>query len=143
MLFPHDERGTQLVEMPVTSLTTTNTRTGELEQSTIPHPELLMDMVAEGQLHDVCSHKVVDSLEGMTKKFTTPYVVFYGSKSRTGEAFPINKTIRQIQGSRFQESKAWRGDVIAVKYEAHSFTRIVDCNSSDFPLLRNWFINAA
>lgn len=81
---------------------------------------------------------LVEALEGMNKKFTNPYIVYYPTVSRDGMPFPINKCIRDLQGSHFDERVAWRGNVIIAKYRDHPFVSMMDASMADFPILKNF-----
>lgn len=64
--------------------------------------------------------------------------------SRTGAQFPFNKAIREIQGSSFTESNAWRGNVVVAKYRgggSDPFKFLMDISMADFPILKNYFLN--
>jgi hypothetical protein len=80
----------------------------------------------------------VEALDGMNKKFTTPYVIFYPVISRDGMPFPINKCIREIQGAAFKEEWAWRGNIVIAKYRDDRFSAMTDASMADFPLLKNY-----
>lgn len=80
----------------------------------------------------------------MTKTFANPYIIFYPVISRTGASFPVNKTIREVQGSSFNEDKAWRGDIVVAKYRSGGqdpFLSMIDISMADFPLLKNYLLN--
>lgn len=64
--------------------------------------------------------------------------------SRTGAPFPINRAIREIQGSSFNESNAWRGNVVIAKYRgggSDPFMSLIDISMADFPILKNYLLN--
>ncbi len=80
----------------------------------------------------------------MTKTFANPYIIFYPVISRTGTSFPVNRTIREIQGNSFNEEKAWRGNIVVAKYRSGGtdpFLSMIDISMADFPLLKNYFLN--
>ncbi|KAF7354946.1 hypothetical protein MSAN_01409600 [Mycena sanguinolenta] len=112
----------------------------------MPHPEAHMDFIAESSgLGGAKPWKyfIVDSLDMMNKKFTHPYIVYYPTVSRDGMPFPINKSIRDIQGPDFQEKYAWRvsqGNIIIGKFRDHDqpFTSMMDASMADFPILKNF-----
>ncbi|KAJ7442235.1 hypothetical protein B0H11DRAFT_1663868, partial [Mycena galericulata] len=83
---------------------------------------------------------IVCSLEGMTKRFAHPYVVYYPLKSREGLPFSINENIRGIQGSRFQSHLAWKGDIIVGKCmdQSEPFSSMTSVSMADFPILKNF-----
>jgi len=77
----------------------------------------------------------------MKQRFTDPYVVFYPTISRDGMPFPVNKCIREIQGKSFREESAWRGNVVVAKYRDSPFSSLVNGSISDFPIVKNFFLN--
>lgn len=87
-----------------------------------------------------CLHltQIIDMLDGMTKKFDKPYIVFYPTVSRDGMPFPINKFVRDTQGRHYQESRAWRGNLLVAKYQDAQFSSMMDASIADFPLIKNW-----
>ena len=91
-----------------------------------------------------CATQVIDILDGMTKKLSTPYVIFYPAVSRDGMPFPINKYVREdIQGERpgfFQEARAWRGNLVVAKYCDQNFSGMMNATMADFPLVKNWLL---
>lgn len=74
----------------------------------------------------------------MTKKFTTPYIVFYPMLSRDGMPFPINKFLREAQGRNYQETKAWRGNIVVAKYRDLEYSGMANMSMADFPLVKNY-----
>jgi len=54
--------------------------------------------------------------------------------------FPINKCIREIQGKKYIESAAWRGDIVIAKYRESPFSSMIDATMADFPLLKNYLM---
>lgn len=80
----------------------------------------------------------MEALDGMNKKFTTPYIIFYPTVSRDGMPFPINKCVREIQGRFYREALAWRGNVIVAKYKDTDYTSMVDVSMADFPIVKNY-----
>lgn len=85
--------------------------------------------------------QLVESLDGMTKKFARPYIIFYPIFSRTGAPFPINKAIREIQGRNYREETAWRGNILVAKYRGEGtdpFASMIDISMADFPILKNY-----
>lgn len=77
-------------------------------------------------------------LDGMNKKFTSPYVIFYPVLSRDGMPFPINKCLREIQGPNFREAIAWRGNLIIAKCRDEQLSAFMDASMADFPILKNY-----
>lgn len=76
----------------------------------------------------------------MKRGLKTPYILFYPTISRDGMPFPINRSIRDIQGSNFREEHAWRGNIVVVKYCGDPFSTMMDMTMADFPLLKNYFL---
>lgn len=74
----------------------------------------------------------------MIRKFTNPYIIFYPIVSRDGMEFPINKSIRDIQGRGFKEEVAWRGNILIAKYRDNPFSSMMDASMADFPILKNY-----
>jgi hypothetical protein len=84
--------------------------------------------------------QLVEALDGMNRKFASPYIIFYPVVSRDGMPFPINKAIQEIQGHAFQESVAWRGNIVVAKYRENPFTSMIDASMADFPILKNYLL---
>lgn len=82
--------------------------------------------------------QVIESLDWMTKKFSTPYIVFYPMLSRDGMPFPINKFLREAQGRNYQETKAWRGNIVVAKYRDLEYSGMANMSMADFPLVKNY-----
>jgi len=76
----------------------------------------------------------------MNRKFANPYIIFYPTVSRDGMQFPINKTLRDIQGRAYKEEYAWRGNIVVAKYRDNPFTSMIDASMADFPILKNYFL---
>lgn len=159
ILFPADERPPHLVSLMTSPLTTPlNNPPEPYRCGRMPHPEMYIDYIAEGlgprswrfQVRDLvsqCIHpltlpstprQVIELLEGMTKKFATPFIIFYPIVSRDGMPFPINKCIKEIQGDKFHEAKGWRGNVVVAKYRDQEYTSMMDATMADFPIVKNW-----
>lgn len=143
ILFPSDDRAPHLVSL-MTSVQT-GYMPGQASQSSqvalpskVPHPEMYMDYIAEGIGSRAWQYHPVEALDGMNKKFTTPYVIFYPVVSRDGMPFPVNKCIREIQGAAFKEGAAWRGNIVIAKYRDDRFSNMTDASMADFPLLKNY-----
>ncbi|GJE84761.1 hypothetical protein PsYK624_008370 [Phanerochaete sordida] len=140
ILFPSDDRNPHLVSLATSPVNTHGVpavaepfRCGRM-----PHPEVFMDYIAEGLGAQSWAYKVVDILDGMTKKFPTPYIIFYPTVSRDGMAFPVNKFIREVQGREFLEAKAWRGNVVVAKYRDLDYSDMTNASMADFPIVKNW-----
>lgn len=85
--------------------------------------------------------QLADSLEGMTRPFPNPYIIFFPVLPRHGTTLPVNKTIREIQGRSFSEHDAWRGNVVIAKYRGGGndpFANMMDISMADFPILKNY-----
>jgi len=77
----------------------------------------------------------------MNRKFANPYIIFYPVVSRDGMPFPINKTLRDIQGRAYKEEFAWRGNIVVAKYRGETpFSTMIDASMADFPILKNYFL---
>ncbi|KXN86309.1 hypothetical protein AN958_10171 [Leucoagaricus sp. SymC.cos] len=139
ILFPSDGRPPTVVSL-MTSPVPYSPHHGTYGNSTsrIPHPEVYMDYVRPSFL--LLAWQLIESLDGMNKKFTSPYVVFYPTVSRDGMPFPINKCIRDIQGSAFREEMAWRGNIVVGKYTGHPFSNLINASMADYPIVKNYFM---
>jgi len=84
--------------------------------------------------------QLIESLVGMNKKFSSPYIVFFPTVSRDGMPFSINKCIRDLQGAAFREEMAWRGNIIAGKYTEHPFSSLTNASMADYPIIKNYFM---
>lgn len=85
--------------------------------------------------------QLVEALDCMNRKFACPYIIFYPVVSRDGMPFPINRAIRDIQGRRFNEDNAWRGNVLVAKYHDNPFSSLMDASMADFPILKNYLLS--
>jgi len=99
-----------------------------------------MDYIAEGVGSRAWLYHPVEALDGMNRKFTTPYLIFYPVVSRDGMPFPINKCIREIQGTNYKEEVAWRGNIVIAKYQDDLFSTMMDASMADFPLVKNYLL---
>ncbi|KAG6919323.1 hypothetical protein DXG01_007456 [Tephrocybe rancida] len=85
--------------------------------------------------------QLVEALDGMNRKFSNPYIIFYPTISRDGMPFPVNKSIREIQGHAYKEETAWRGNIVIAKYrDGNPFSSMMDASMADFAILRNWLL---
>ena len=82
--------------------------------------------------------QLVEALDGMVKKFPTPYIIFYPFVSRDGMPFPVNKCIREIQGHVFDESRPWCGNLVVAKYRDTDYSAMTDASMADFPIIKNY-----
>ncbi|KAF8211557.1 hypothetical protein K438DRAFT_1568554 [Mycena galopus ATCC 62051] len=143
IFFPTDGRPPSVVQL-MTSHGLSPTHYGSNPGPRMPHPEAHMDFIAEPSgLGGAKPWKyfIIDSLDGMNKKFSHPYIVYYPTVSRDGMPFPINKSIRDIQGPDFNEKYAWRGNIIIGKFRDHNnqpFASMMDASMADFPILKNF-----
>lgn len=74
----------------------------------------------------------------MNKNFEEPYIIFFPVVSRDGLPFPVNKFIKDLQGSSFSESTAWRGNVVVAKYRNQQYSAMRNISMADFPLVKNY-----
>ena len=74
----------------------------------------------------------------MTRKFATPYIIFYPMVATDGLPFPINRFVREIQQGRFREQFAWRGDLVVVKYKDSEYKEMYSISMADFPIIKNY-----
>ncbi|KZT13107.1 uncharacterized protein LAESUDRAFT_690288 [Laetiporus sulphureus 93-53] len=139
ILFPADERPPHLVALMTSPLTMAISNPPEPYRcGRIPHPEMYMEYIAEGLGPRSWRFQVVEQLEHMSRKFSTPYILFYPIVSRDGMPFPVNKCIREIQGQTFNEANAWCGNIIIAKYRDQSYSTMMHATMADFPILKNW-----
>ncbi|KAI0055684.1 hypothetical protein BV25DRAFT_1873060 [Artomyces pyxidatus] len=104
----------------------------------VPHPEVYMDFLAENLRLRAWRHQLVEALDGMNKKFTCPYIIFFPVISHDGMPFPINRIIQEMQGSMFVKEYAWRGDIVVAKYSDGHFSQITNASMADYPILKNY-----
>ncbi|KAJ7513016.1 hypothetical protein B0H11DRAFT_2213554 [Mycena galericulata] len=123
IFLPADGRTPYIIQ-----LLTTPARHGSNDGARVPHPEAHIGLI-------------VNSLEGMSKMFTHPYLVYYPLISRDGSPFPINQNIRDIQGPQYESHCAWKGDIIVGKCEERNkpFATMTDASMADFPIVKNFF----
>ncbi|TFK43306.1 hypothetical protein BDQ12DRAFT_718535 [Crucibulum laeve] len=141
ILFPSDGRPPSLVQLMTSPMSMpTHHASYTTSPSRMPHPEVHMDYIAEGLGPRAWKYQLVEALDGMNRKFANPYIIFYPTVSRDGMPFPINKTIRDIQGRSFKEEIAWRGNIVVAKYRDNPFSSMIDASMADFPLLKNYFL---
>ena len=82
----------------------------------------------------------MEALDGMNRKFANPYIIFYPVISRDGMPFPVNKSIKEIQGRSFRDDIAWRGNIVVAKYRDNPFSSMMNASMADFPLLKNYLL---
>ncbi|KAF7331759.1 hypothetical protein MKEN_00055800 [Mycena kentingensis (nom. inval.)] len=105
----------------------------------MPHPEVHMDSpnsTGGARAWDYCT---INALDGIERPLSQPYIVFFPTMSQDGSPFPINQTIRDIQGPNFKDQCAWRGNVVIGKYTAANdpFNSLIDAGTQDFAIIRN------
>jgi hypothetical protein len=140
ILFPSDGRPPHLVSLMTSPVAGSPHHLPQGGPTRLPHPEVFMDYIAEGLGPRAWKYHLVEALDGMNRKFTNPYIVFYPTVSRDGMPFPTNKCIREIQGRSFKEEVAWRGNIVVAKYRDSPFTSMVDATMADFPILKNYLL---
>lgn len=134
LLFPSDGRPPHLVALMTSPASGPDPHCASACRTRMPHPEIHMDYIADigyraWRYHvslqnryvvksTECStwFQIVEALDGMNKKFSNPYIIFYPTVSRDGMPFPVNTCIREIQGKRFTEAAAWKGNIVIAKY---------------------------
>ncbi|TFY81481.1 hypothetical protein EWM64_g2540 [Hericium alpestre] len=142
LLFPSDGRPPHVVALMTSPASFTDPHslqmTANVAQSRVPHPEVYMDYIAEIPGQRAWNYQLVEALDGMNKKFTNPYIIFYPVHSRDMMPFPVNKSIREIQGKGFREDLSWRGNIIIAKYRDGRFSAMMNASMADFPILKNY-----
>ncbi|KAF9008832.1 hypothetical protein BDQ17DRAFT_1236719 [Cyathus striatus] len=138
LLFPSDGRPPSIVQLMTSPMSIPIHHASY--PSRMPHPEVHMDYIAEGLGPRAWKYQLVEALDGMNRKFANPYIVFYPTVSRDGMPFPVNKSIRDIQGRSFKEEVAWRGNIVVAKYRDNPFSSMIDASMADFPILKNYFL---
>ncbi|KJA21977.1 hypothetical protein HYPSUDRAFT_1085312 [Hypholoma sublateritium FD-334 SS-4] len=115
---------------------------GDREPFRIPHPEVYMKGIAENLGPRAWKYLLVETIDGMTRKFAMPYIIFYPVISQHGKPFPVNETIREIQGKAFRPENAWRGDIVVSKYCGNTLESesMIETTLADFPILKNYFL---
>ncbi|KDQ26128.1 hypothetical protein PLEOSDRAFT_32406 [Pleurotus ostreatus PC15] len=146
ILFPSDGRLPHMVRTVVVDIGTPLTITTRSQVSLttsplrMPHPEEFMDYIAKGLGSRAWRYQLVEALDGMHRKFTHPYIIFYPTVSQDGLPFPINNLLREIQGPLFREEVAWRGNIIIAKYRDEPFSSMTNVSIADFPILKNYLM---
>ncbi|KAG9227849.1 hypothetical protein PTI98_011436 [Pleurotus ostreatus] len=141
ILFPSDGRLPHMVSL-TTSPTTMSAHHSSFTLSPLrmPHPEEFMDYIAKGLGSRAWRYQLVEALDGMHRKFTHPYIIFYPTVSQDGLPFPINNLLCEIQGPLFREEVAWRGNIIIAKYRDEPFSSMTNVSIADFPILKNYLM---
>ncbi|KAJ3745917.1 hypothetical protein EV360DRAFT_57429 [Lentinula raphanica] len=142
ILFPSDDgRPPTIVQLMTSPMTLPGHQASYIHNpSRMPHPEVHMDYIAENLGPRAWKYQLVEALDGMNRKFVCPYIIFYPVVSKDGMPFPINQTIRDIQGRQFREEVAWRGNVIVAKYHESPYSSLMDASMADFPILKNYLL---
>jgi len=141
ILFPSDGRPPTIVQLMTSPMTLPGHHASYINNpSRMPHPEVHMDYIAENLGSRAWKYQLVEALDCMNRKFANPYIIFYPVVSRDGLPFPINKTIRDIQGRGFHEQAAWRGNILIGKYRDNPFSSLMDASMADFPIIKNYLL---
>ena len=77
----------------------------------------------------------------MNKRFDEPYIIFFPAVSRDGIPFPVNKYVKELQGSLYREHAAWRGNLVIAKYRNLQYSAMQNASMADFPLIKNYLSN--
>ncbi|KAI0313446.1 hypothetical protein OF83DRAFT_533507 [Amylostereum chailletii] len=141
ILFPADGRPPHVVKLMTSPASYTNPHSYHASvagDARIPHPEIHMEYIAENVGARAWNYQLVEALDGMNKKFTNPYIIFFPVISRDGMPFPLNKTLREIQGKLYRPESAWMGNIVIAKYRDARFTQMMNASMADFPILKNY-----
>ncbi|KIY45984.1 hypothetical protein FISHEDRAFT_66747 [Fistulina hepatica ATCC 64428] len=141
ILFPADGRTPTLVQVMTSPVFYPGTYT--LSSRRLPHPEVHMDYISKRDGPNAWKYQIVEALDGMSRKFSNPYIIFYPAISEDRMEFPINRVIREIQGSAFREAVAWRGNIIVGKYSDHNdpFASLTSTTMADYPIVKNYLLH--
>ncbi|KAF7436280.1 hypothetical protein PC9H_003109 [Pleurotus ostreatus] len=108
ILFPSDGRLPHMVSLttsPVSDRHSYNT----LHLPRMPHPEEFMDYIAKDLGLRAWKYQLVEALDGMNRKFTNPYIIFYPTVSNDGLPFPIKNfsvKFKDLPSRRHQRGEA-------------------------------------
>ncbi|KAI0313833.1 hypothetical protein OF83DRAFT_1175304 [Amylostereum chailletii] len=141
ILFPTDGRPPHVVKRMASLAFYTNPQLFHASvagDALIPHPEIHMEYIAEVVGARGWNYQLVEALDGMNKKFANPYIIFFPVISRDGQPFPLNRTLRKIQGRLHRSEFAWMGDIVIAKYRDSRFAQMMDASMADFPILKNY-----
>ncbi|KAI0637707.1 hypothetical protein C8Q77DRAFT_1153431 [Trametes polyzona] len=138
IMFPADDRPPHVVPLMTSGLSLSAPGIEPYRCGRVPHPEVYMDYIADQLGSSAWNFHLIEALDGMLTKFSTPYILFYPVVSRDGMPFPVNKCIREIQGDRFDEARAWRGNLVVAKYKDNKYSVMTDASMADFPLIKNY-----
>lgn len=73
------------------------------------------------------------------KPFPKLYIVFYSVISKDGLSFEVNHWIHHIQEDQHNQSNAWCGDIIVVKYKDSRLLKMVNISMADWPIIKLFF----
>ncbi|KAI0662942.1 hypothetical protein C8Q70DRAFT_481189 [Cubamyces menziesii] len=138
IVFPADDRPPHVVPLMTSAHGVPSGQAEPYRCGRVPHPEVYMDYIADQLGSQAWRYHLIEALDGMLKKFPTPYIVFYPVVSRDGMPFPVNKCIREIQSDRFDEARAWRGNLVVAKYKDVNYSGMMDASMADFPIIKNY-----
>ncbi|PIL36693.1 hypothetical protein GSI_00382 [Ganoderma sinense ZZ0214-1] len=143
IVFPADDRPPHIVPLMITAVSLPAAAGSSAEPyrcGRAPHPEVYMDYIADQLGSQAWRYHLIEALDGMIKKFTTPYILFYPVISRDGMPFPVNKCIReiQLQAQTYDEARAWRGNLVIAKYRDADYSAMIDASMADFPIIKNY-----
>ncbi|KAF7798401.1 hypothetical protein EIP86_009622 [Pleurotus ostreatoroseus] len=144
LIVPSDDRAPHLGSLMTSPLPFADAPARQAEvyrAGRMPHPEILMDFIAEGLGPRGWRYQLLEALDGMNRKFDEPYIIFFPVVSKDGLPFPINQYAKMIQGNLFKETKAWRGNLVIAKYTSLEYTTMKDISMADFPLVKNYLSN--
>jgi len=111
-----------------------------ITSSRIPHPEMHTEYIAGNIGSRAWNYQPIEAFDGMNKKFTNPYVIFYPVLSHDEIPFPVNEPLREVQGSQFHADRAWLGSIVVAKYRDAGFIRMMNASMADFPLVKNYLM---
>ncbi|GJE91678.1 hypothetical protein PsYK624_078280 [Phanerochaete sordida] len=140
LLLPHDDRLPHLVTLATSPLNVTGVPTiaEPFRCGKTPHPEIFMEFLADGAGIS-WAYRVIDRLCGMNQGFAKPYILYYGAVSRDGMSFPVNRYCHGLQGADFfQRDRAWRGNLVIVKYADPEYSAMMNISIADFPIVKNY-----
>ncbi|KAI0034434.1 hypothetical protein K488DRAFT_39381, partial [Vararia minispora EC-137] len=139
LLFPADGKAPHLVKLMTTPASyATQYSPSARGEGRMPHPEIHMEFIAENVPGSWDYQAAIRALDGMRNKFAQPYMIFFPVVSRDGMPFPINRTLREVQGDWYQSNHAWRGNVVVAKYRDATFKQLVNMTMADYPIIKNY-----
>ncbi|KAI0260920.1 hypothetical protein BC834DRAFT_973049 [Gloeopeniophorella convolvens] len=152
ILFPADGRPPHVVSLMTSPASLASPHApGQTSAARVPHPEVHMEYIAEDPNRRAWHYQAVEALDGMNKKFASPYMIYFPVLSRDGMPFPVNRTVRDIQEELNKgrgpgalgrgaegEQTLWRGNLVAAKFADDRFTQMTDASMADFPIVKNY-----